>query len=77
MLLESFECGADLLIITHSCEFFLNFSDGSKHEIELLITFLIIFFLKENVQNLVLQFISDNENEKKIECFPSKKGEKK
>ena len=56
---------------------FSSFRDGRKHDIALLITFLIIFFLKENVQNLVSQFISDNENEKKIECFSSNKKEKK
>ena len=44
---------------------FSHFRDGSKHDIELLITFLMIFFLKENVQDLVAQFISDKDNEKK------------
>ena len=56
---------------------FSHFRDGSKHDIELLITFLIIFFLKENVQDLVAQFISDKNNEKKIDCFSSNQKERK
>ena len=60
-----------------SLRVFSNFSDGSKHDIELLPTFLIIFFLKENIKNLVAQFIRDKENEKKIECFSSNKKERK